>query len=54
MPENDVIYASRPLPTASKNFPLQSRTEKSCTKAPVVLDMGEASREQGFLLNGCR
>ena len=23
-------------------------------KAPVVLDMGEASREQGFRLNGCR
>ena len=23
-------------------------------KASVVLDMGEASREQGFRLNGCR
>lgn len=23
-------------------------------KAPIVLDMGEASREQGFRLNGCR
>ena len=22
--------------------------------APVVLDMGEASREEGFRLNGCR
>lgn len=24
------------------------------TKRAVVLDMGEASREQGFRLNGCR
>ena len=24
------------------------------TKAPVVLDMGEVSREEGFRLNGCR
>jgi hypothetical protein len=54
MPENDVMYASRSAPTVSKNFPLLSRTEKRCTKAPIVLDMGEASREQGFLLNGCR
>lgn len=23
-------------------------------KTPVVLDMGEASREEGFRLNGCR
>jgi hypothetical protein len=23
-------------------------------RRPVVLDMGEASREQGFRLNGCR
>ena len=23
-------------------------------KRPVILDMGEASREQGFMLNGCR
>ena len=24
------------------------------TKGPIELDMGEASREQGFCLNGCR
>lgn len=23
-------------------------------RRPVILDMGEASREQGFRLNGCR
>ena len=23
-------------------------------KTPIVLDMGEASREQGFRMNGCR
>jgi hypothetical protein len=28
--------------------------EQLVKKAPVVLDMGEASREQGFRLNGCR
>lgn len=28
--------------------------ESLIKKAPVVLDMGEASREQGFRLNGCR
>jgi hypothetical protein len=28
--------------------------ERLIKKAPVVLDMGEASREQGFRLNGCR
>ena len=28
--------------------------ERLITKRAVILDMGEASREQGFRLNGCR
>ena len=28
--------------------------ERLVTKRAIVLDMGEASREQGFRLNGCR
>ena len=28
--------------------------EEFLIKKPIVLDMGEASREQGFRLNGCR
>ena len=28
--------------------------ERLIKKGPVALDMGEASREQGFRLNGCR
>ena len=28
--------------------------ERLIRRRPVVLDMGEASREQGFRLNGCR
>lgn len=32
-----------------------SKTEEPLIKRrPVILDMGEASREQGFRLNGCR
>ena len=29
-------------------------SERLIKKPAVVLDMGEASREQGFRLNGCR
>jgi hypothetical protein len=49
-----MIFASRPVRPASKVLPLRPLEEKRCAKAAVVLDMGEASREQGFLLNGCR
>jgi len=27
---------------------------KVASRKPAILDMGEASREQGFRLNGCR
>ena len=54
MSGNDLAYASRSALAANKELPLRSRAEKRATKAPIVLDMGEASREQGFLLNGCR
>ena len=34
--------------------PGEDRTETPTKKRTVILDMGEASREQGFRLNGCR
>ena len=43
----------KPAPNAAltpkKERPLMFRDD-----SPVVLDMGEASREEGFRLNGCR
>ncbi len=36
-----------------KNIPTL-RTSKPADKLVMVLDMGEASREEGFRLNGCR
>ena len=35
-----------------KASPVESKCSKS--RPAVVLDMGEASREEGFRLNGCR
>jgi hypothetical protein len=49
---------------AGSAFSWQSRAGNSLTqggsgltndaKQPIILDMGEASREEGFRLNGCR
>lgn len=33
---------------------LPGKRPRTSPTPPVVLDMGEASREQGFQLNGCR
>ena len=56
MTGNDVMIALPPLKTTApaaktppESFMLARPQEK-----PVVLDMGEASREEGFRLNGCR
>ena len=35
-------------------FSWQAGSEASPKKQAIILDMGEASREQGFRLNGCR
>ena len=38
----NAMFAKAETPAASKR------------RAPMTLDMGEGSREQGFRLNGCR
>ena len=51
---SDKIY---PFPTKkleSKKSPLASPSDARTEKPLLVLDMGEASREEGFRLNGCR
>jgi hypothetical protein len=42
------------LPRPSKIFFEKPVGAAPATKPAVVLDMGEASREEGFRLNGCR
>jgi hypothetical protein len=42
------------LPRPSKIFFEKPVSDRPAVKPPVVLDMGEASREEGFRLNGCR
>jgi hypothetical protein len=42
-----------PPPAAKVDAPFMA-APKQPEKKPVPLDMGEASREQGFRLNGCR
>ena len=34
--------------------PDRGRADSSGKKSAMILDMGEASREEGFRLNGCR
>ena len=42
------------LPRPSRIFFEKAASETPADKPAVVLDMGEASREEGFRLNGCR
>ena len=57
MTGNDAMIALPPLkpttPAATATPPEPFMLARPQEK-PVVLDMGEASREQGFRLNGCR
>ena len=58
MTENGVLFAKPPVTkpcatNASARTPAVAVPE-TATRTPVILDMGEASREQGFRLNGCR
>lgn len=57
MTDNDVMFAPPPTsttaPAATAETPFIAAPQRPATE-PVVLDMGEASREQGFRLNGCR
>jgi hypothetical protein len=62
MTGNDALFAPPPSKTATKAIstgatarpPFMAAPQVSEKKKPVVLDMGEASREQGFRLYGCR
>jgi hypothetical protein len=49
MTDTDTVTLSRP----TKIF-FPKREDAAPVKAPVVLDMGEASRLEGFRQNGCR
>lgn len=41
-------------PACGDDVLTRDRPASQDSEASVVLDMGEASREQGFRLNGCR
>lgn len=53
MPENETIFAF-PSPDKKVTQSPQPAPASQCEKPPMELDMGEASREQGFRLFGCR
>lgn len=53
MPVSETIFAF-PSPRPSTKCPPPKRDEGAGGKDSPVLDMGEASREQGFRLYGCR
>jgi len=50
MSDNQLLFAA--LKAEAETKPVKST--KCEPKAAMILDMGEASREQGFRLNGCR
>ena len=47
-------YPARPSDPKSKAFETCPSEYRSRLSKLIDLDMGEASREQGFRLNGCR
>ena len=51
--ERTVISPFPTLKSDAKNIGLKSK-EARIPRPLLVLDMGEASREEGFRLNGCR
>ena len=54
MTGNDLMFA---VPSKTTAAGLSSRAPVAApqtNKPATILDMGEASREQGFRLNGCR
>lgn len=55
MPNTDTIFAFPPAQAGVKDAPPQRSAAVERSKEPKVdLDMGEASREEGFRLYGCR
>lgn len=48
------VNRGEPIPAPAKLFAAKPLFVEPVEKRPMVLDMGEASREEGFRLNGCR
>lgn len=53
VPENETIFAFPP-PDNKAVTSSQPVAVVLCEEPPIELDMGEASREEGFRLYGCR
>ena len=53
MSENETVFAFTP-PDKKAMTSSQPVAAVLCEKPPIELDMGEASREEGFRLYGCR
>ena len=53
MSDGDTIFHPKPKSNPEKS-PLRTLSEAQAKKPVLVLDMGEASREEGFRVNGCR
>lgn len=53
MPEPTKIFVFSEK-TAPRDALSERSGEAQAKKAVLILDMGEASREEGFRLNGCR
>ena len=54
MSEGDAFFSRPTPPKPAPAVPAQLAASVKRKKTAPVLDMGEASREQGFKLNGCR
>lgn len=54
MSVGDTIFPFPASKSDLESLPLRTSTKAKAKKPVLVLDMGEASREEGFRLNGCR
>jgi hypothetical protein len=57
MTGSDLFFATPPTKPCATGATAQTPAPPVATRAakkPIILDMGEASREQGFRMNGCR
>ena len=53
MVRDEMLFA-RPEADATKTPASPAKKQPESRPAAMILDMGEASREQGFRMNGCR
>ena len=51
---SDEMLVARPEADANKTPTSTEKKQPESRPAAMILDMGEASREQGFRINGCR